>query len=178
VAELSQSLISDHRLIERILNAVAVESDKVERGKSLNDIFVRNVLDFVHKFADGIHHCKEETILFPRMEKAGIPRDGEPLGALRVEHDRLRRTVAAIESMIDSAAGGNGEAAQALNRALQGCVAVWRSHMQWEEHILLPMANRLFEGELESEILASFAEIEKREANSCHRQMAWVESLV
>jgi hemerythrin-like domain-containing protein len=31
---------------------------------------------FINGFADKRHHAKEEDLLFPAMEKAGIPRTG------------------------------------------------------------------------------------------------------
>ena len=176
--ELCQSLRLEHRMIERVLSAMATETIRVDNGKPLNRIFVLSVLEFARKFGDGVHHRKEEIILFPGMERAGVPRDGEPIGVMRAEHDQLRRTVAAIGSMLDPATRGNVEAIQAIVRAIRGCVALWRSHIQWEEHVLLPMADQLFTEQYKSEILAAFAELESRETAACQRQMTWAESLV
>ena len=176
MAELCQSLRLEHRVIECVLNAMATETIRVDNGKPLNSIFVLSVLDFVRKFADGVHHRKEETILFARMEQAGVPRDGGPIGAMLAEHDQLRRTVAAIGSMLDPALRGNVEAMQALVRVIRECVVLWRAHIQREDHVLFPMADQLFTEQCKAEILAAFGEMESRGAAACQRQMAWAES--
>jgi len=178
VVELCQSLRLEHRMIERVLGAMATEAIRVDNGKPLNGIFVLSVLEFARKFGDGVHHRKEEMILFPGMERAGVPRDGEPIGVMRAEHDQLRRTAAAIECLLDPATKGNIEATGGIVRAIRGCVTLWRSHIQWEEQVLLPLADQLFGEERRSEILAEFAAMESRETPACRRQMTWAESLV
>ena len=37
-------------------------------------------------FADKCHHGKEEDVLFPELEKAGIARQGGPIGVMLHEH--------------------------------------------------------------------------------------------
>jgi hemerythrin-like domain-containing protein len=39
------------------------------------------------------HHGKEEEILFPLLEKKGIPADGGPLGVMLMEHGRARALI-------------------------------------------------------------------------------------
>ena len=47
-----------------------------------------NVLS-VHQW----HHGKEEEILFPLLEKKGIPADGGSLGVMLMEHGRARALI-------------------------------------------------------------------------------------
>jgi hemerythrin-like domain-containing protein len=44
-------------------------------------------VNFLRHFADECHHFKEEKLLFPLMEEDGIPREGEPIGMMLVEHE-------------------------------------------------------------------------------------------
>jgi hemerythrin-like domain-containing protein len=176
LAELCQSLRAEHQLIQRVLNAMATEAIRVADGNPLNGIFVLCALEFIRKFADGIHHRKEETILFARMEQVGVPRDGGPIGAMLDEHDQVREMVAAIELKLDLAMHGDGETMPALVRTIRDAVVLWRAHIEREDHVLFPMADQLFNDRQKAEILAAFSEMASCGTAASQRQVAWAES--
>jgi len=68
----SADLINEHegillglKILEKI---VYVINDKVEYDRS----DIKKIIEFLKLFADKCHHGKEEGLLFPAMESAGI----------------------------------------------------------------------------------------------------------
>jgi len=51
---------------------------------------VKELLEFFDQFVDKCHHTKEEDLLFPLIEKRGIPKEGGPIGVMPLEHDEGR----------------------------------------------------------------------------------------
>jgi len=56
------------------------------------------ILEFLKVFVDKCHHGKEEKVLFPAMEEAGIPRQGGPISVMFYEHERGRSYVRGLRS--------------------------------------------------------------------------------
>lgn len=95
----------------------------------------RSLVDFLKEFADKCHHGKEEGILFPAMQAAGIPNEGGPIGAMLAEHAQGRAYVKGMENAL--AAGPDGKA---FSRNAQGYITLLRSHIEKENTILFVMA--------------------------------------
>lgn len=87
---------------------------------------------FLSGFADRCHHGKEEGILFPALEAAGMPREGGPIGVMLEEH-RLGRSF--IRDM--GGALGSGDYA-AFARAVAAYSALLRAHIEKEDGVLFP----------------------------------------
>src|SRR3974390_476213 len=81
-------LRKEHDVILKMLDATdAVGRRLVLSEKGLPDP-PGGLLDFFLLFADLCHHGKEEDLLFPLLEKKGIPRGGGPIGVMLSEHGR------------------------------------------------------------------------------------------
>ena len=61
----------EHRLIERVLDALARISDEARRTRQLKGPAAELAIRFLRDFADGTHHLKEERILFPAIAAQG-----------------------------------------------------------------------------------------------------------
>src|SRR4030042_4409380 len=101
----TEELKQEHQgilLMLRVLDRVAA---KIESGAKTEIDHLERMVEFLRVFADGRHHGKEEDLLFPAMEKAGIPREGGPIGVILGEHVQGRSNVRA-----------KGEAVNALKK--------------------------------------------------------------
>lgn len=123
-----QDLMDDHQLILRMLRAINGMRLSASKGRALPGADVAAVLDFIKTFADAYHHGKEEGVLFPALEEAGLPRDGGPVGVMLMEHDQGRRLVGAMAESKDFSRGA-AEYAELLS-----------GHISKEDMILYPMA--------------------------------------
>jgi hemerythrin-like domain-containing protein len=83
----TESLRNDHSLIEKMVRALNVTADLLKAGKSVPASFLEQALDFTNNFTNVCHHGKEEDILFPSLEKSGMPREGGPIARMLFEHE-------------------------------------------------------------------------------------------
>lgn len=138
-------LLDEHRLIERMLDEV--ETRVLSPAGKLPLDFVETALDFFAGFADGSHHHKEERVLFPMLEAAGMPVHGGPIAVMLHEHDLGRRCLAAVRNSVEAARKGSEEASTTIRTAFAEYVGLLRRHIWKEDNILFEMAKVQLSGE-------------------------------
>lgn len=119
---------SHHNCIEELRadhEKILAELNKLEADPAG---YAKEFLEFTASFAEP-HHHKEEQVLFPALEKKGIPNEGGPIGVMLMEHDQKRGYVKELAS-------GNIEAAMKI-------VSLLREHISKENDILYPMAEQV-----------------------------------
>jgi len=144
--------MNEHRVIESVLDAV----DRMLDEGVIDREFMLGAVDFIRNFADGCHHAKEEDHLFPALERAGVPREGGPIGCMLHEHEQGRAFVGAIMSNLDAAAAGRPDAVDTVRRAAAGYVSLLRQHIQKEDNILFVMAEQALDCERKKQLMAAF----------------------
>lgn len=158
----TEVLKSEHRVIERVLDAV----ERLAARDQMDPESFRLAIDFLRSFADGCHHAKEENELFPRMEAAGIPREGGPIGCMLDDHARGRTLIARMEESVESAAGGDLQARSALRAAAAEYIDLLRKHIWKEDNVLFDLADRVLACGDRNAMLAGFDRTEQSAANA------------
>jgi hemerythrin-like domain-containing protein len=174
---LCESLVSEHDVILRVLDALEKEATHLESGGEIRRDFFLEAIAFVREFADGVHHRKEEGILFPRMAAAGIPNEGGPIGVMLREHDQGRAHIRALNDALPEAATGSASARRTLMDEARKYAGLLRAHIMKENVILFPMADRLFDQAQRAAIEAAFTEAEASDAEVTEKRRRWAESL-
>ena len=78
----------------------------------------------------GDHHGKEETHLFPALERKGVPMRGCPLGALLAEHQKGRTLVKELSQATADYARSGSAARNSLIKSLRGLTdQIGRAHV-------------------------------------------------
>ena len=95
-------LMSEHRVIERVLDAMLVVADDWRRGGDGRATLARFVR-FIREYADRRHHGKEEDLLFEAMVDCGVPREYGPIACMLGEHEAGRALVAQLARRADQA---------------------------------------------------------------------------
>ena len=85
----TQNLENDHVHILLLID-VMVEMIKLPEPK-VSDL--EEVVELIRKFADGLHHAKEENLLFPLMAEKGFSLEQGPVAVMLMEHEQGRRFV-------------------------------------------------------------------------------------
>ena len=93
----TESLQKDHKLIEKVLQALDATIKLLKEGKQIPEQILLNTIDFTQNFTDICHHGKEEEALFPALEKAGMPSHMGPIRMMIVEHQRTKAIAEKIE---------------------------------------------------------------------------------
>lgn len=156
----TEILQGEHRVIEQVLNCLEKIAEQAEAEQHLDEGAARQALDFLQVFADRCHHAKEEHCLFPLMEARGLPRQGGPTGVMRFEHEEGRRHVAAMLAAILGAAAGEEAPLRQFSRHARAYVEHLRQHIHKEDHCLFPMANQVFSGADQANLLERFEHVE------------------
>ena len=163
--EAAKILMEEHRVIERVLTSLEVAAARLKAGEEIRPGFFLTAAEFIKKFADRSHHNKEEGVLFPAMEKAGIPNEGGPIGVMLAEHQEGRRLTAAMREAADKLAAGDATAReQVVDNALQ-YVVLLRAHIAKEDGILYPMADRAIQGPAREEFSLAFKQMAQEETS-------------
>ena len=131
-----EELKSDHQNIMAHL----VELEKVINQSPIDHGKIKEFLHFTETFAEP-HHQKEEQVLFPALEKKGMPNEGGPIGAMLSEHvakrDYLAKMREALRNNNESDLKGN----------TQSMISLLKDHIYKEDNILYPCAQDAFDKE-------------------------------
>ncbi len=135
-------LMDEHRLIEKVLGALAGLADRVESGVDVPRREIARFAEFFRGFADRHHHGKEEDRLFVAMEAAGMPREGGPIAVMLHEHDEGRAHVRALAALGEGEGPLSDDDRDALISHARAFVPLLAAHIAKEDNILYPMARR------------------------------------
>jgi len=93
----TQSLRKDHKLIEKVLQALDATIKLLKDGKQIPEQILLPTIDFTQNFTDICHHGKEEEALFPALEKTGMPTHMGPIRMMIIDHQRTKVIAEEIE---------------------------------------------------------------------------------
>lgn len=148
-----QQLSQEHEAIKLMLQILEKICDKLEAQEKIDSEHLEKILEFIKVFADRCHHGKEEDLFFPALEKAGIPKEGGPLGVMLIDHDTGRGYV---RGMSENLVNPSGFAENARNY-----INLLREHIDKEDGILYPMAEMHLSEQIDQELLVGFEKIEE-----------------
>jgi len=155
----SEVLVNEHEAILFGLEILDQMADMAYEQKGIEVDDINKMAEFFRVYADKCHHGKEEGLLFPAMEKAGIPNEGGPIGAMLYEHNKGRQFIA---GMVNSVSDGTLDRNKFI-QAASGYIDLLRAHINKENSILFPLGNRMIPGNGQQELLKQF-EVYEREA--------------
>jgi hemerythrin-like domain-containing protein len=151
-------LTNDH---QAILTALSIFSRILDSYRSSLQIAPEDLVDFIgflKEFADKCHHGKEEGILFPALVAAGVPDRGGPIGVMISEHIQGRGFIHDMEEALDD----DPVDLIKFEKAGRSYINLLRNHIQKENTVLFPMADRVLSEEQLKEIYQKFAEHEEK----------------
>jgi hemerythrin-like domain-containing protein len=156
-------LVHEHDVILQALAVLDGMAARLVGGGSVTAPDVEQLLEFFVVFADRCHHAKEEGILFPALEAAGVPRAGGPIGVMLDEHEVGRRLVGRLRQDGAAAAGGDAAAQRRFAEAAHEYVALLEQHIAKENQVLFPAADGMLTDEDDRAITAAFERHEELE---------------
>jgi hemerythrin-like domain-containing protein len=134
------TLTEEHRVIERVLEALEAYVTRIENGAIPDRARVAEFAEFFRDFADTCHHGKEEEILFKTLIELGFPREHGPVGMMLFEHAQGREHVAAIAGVGQGSGPVTEQERQSLIAHTREYVPLLRQHILKEDRVLYPMA--------------------------------------
>jgi len=157
----TDQLDKEHKLIKSMLVILEAVCRKEESPNNIDPNHLEDIVEFIKVFADKCHHGKEEELLFPALENAGIPRDGGPIGVMLQEHDIGSGFVQAMKKSAIQYKSGNKEAFTQFAENGRNYIELLRQHIEKEDKILYPMAEQVISSENQHMLLGKFNEVER-----------------
>jgi len=130
-----EDLNHEHKAIEHALNILERMSERIEHNGDIDYSDINSFLEFLKEFADKCHHGKEEDFLFPALEKAGIKKEGGPIGVMLSEHTQGRNYIKQMQNSIVE----NPVDRKLFIQASRDYIRLLRSHIQKENNVLFPL---------------------------------------
>jgi hemerythrin-like domain-containing protein len=144
-------LRQEHELVRMVAGAMEREVRHIEQTGWVHRVRVARMMDFSRHFTDGCHHHKEEDLLFPVLRERSTGTD-VTLGAMLTEHSAARQAIRAVDAALADA-DRDPAAAEVIAVDLGVYAGLLRLHMDKEEVLLFPLAERLLSDQ-EMELLA------------------------
>lgn len=156
-------LKEEHELILVMLQVVDAACTKIEKGENVSPEHIDEMIDFIRNFADRCHHVKEEKLLFPALETAGIGREGGPIGVMLAEHAAGRNFVKGMEEAHNKMKGGDGLASGNFIGDAREYVILLDGHIMKENNVLFAMADERLTENQQKTLLEEFDRVEREE---------------
>lgn len=173
-----ETLMNEHRTIERVLDAMTGFADEVRRRGATEKEELSRFVTFLREYADGHHHGKEEAVLFEAMIEHGFPREAGPVAVMLHEHDQGRALVGVLAERSAAAGDWSDDDRQEVADAARGFSDLLHAHIHKEDRILYPMAEQRLPPDALQAVGETCAEQDQARAASAERLLQLAEELV
>ncbi len=172
----TEELRAEHEGILIMLKIMETICDRLESGEPVDMAHLEGIIEFLRVFAEQCHHGKEEDILFPAMEKAGVPREGGPIGVMLTEHGVGRNCIRRMGDALQAMKAGDKDAQRRFVDAAREYIGLLRDHINKENGVLFPVAEHTLSPDELSLISQQFENLETEKIGqgrheSFHRMM-------
>ncbi len=155
-----EQLKAEHEGIKLMLSILEKICDKLDNGQKVEPEHLSQVLEFLRVFADKCHHGKEEDLLFPALEQAGVPQQGGPIGVMLIEHTEGRGYIKGLAGAIDRYKGGDENASAEIVENARNYIDLLRQHIYKENNVLFMMAQQVLSEETQKKLAEAFEKME------------------
>jgi hemerythrin-like domain-containing protein len=156
----TEQLKEEHQGIQLMLKILEKVCQRLESGERVDTGHLEKILEFIRVFADQCHHGKEEDFLFPEMEKAGIPKEGGPIGVMLLEHGKGRDYVRGMNEAMEAYKKNEAKASSKFVENARNYVALLTQHIDKENNVFFPWGERVLSEKQKEKLLEDFEKLE------------------
>jgi hemerythrin-like domain-containing protein len=157
----TEQLKEEHQGITLMLKILERVCAKMETKGKVDPAHLERIVEFFRVFADKCHHGKEEDLLFPEMEKAGIPKENGPIGVMLTEHTQGRAYVRAMGEAATRYKQGEPRGRTEFAENARNYITLLTQHIQKENNVLFPMGDRVLAKEKQEKLVEDFEDLER-----------------
>ncbi len=144
----------DHDVILKILAAMDAlrsmlvtikSSDRSDDHDNDDGIvaIIKDTINFVKNFTDRCHHGKEEDVLFPALNSAGMPKEGGPIAVMLREHKQGREIIESMESALEDYERNGSLDYNHIIKSIEEYILLMYNHIMKENNILFNIADTI-----------------------------------
>lgn len=154
----SEDLINEHKGILFGLKILEEMVQLIRKNNELEIDDIKQIINFFRLFVDKCHHGKEEGLMFPAMEEAGIPKENGPIGQMLIEHIEGRKFIAKMVESTENDVFDKNIFIQSATKY----ITLLRAHIDKENMILFPFGDKKIAPDIQAELLESFEIFEEK----------------
>ena len=158
----TDTLKHEHEAVKLMMKILEASCLKIVDGEKIPPADVDDMIDFLQVFVDRCHHGKEEQILFPRLEAAGVPKEGGPIGVMLAEHEQGRGYIRNMKQAANDYQIEVATAAVQLVENVRAYNELLKQHIEKENTVLFAMADKLLTAEVQEELFDKFEVLEDK----------------
>jgi hemerythrin-like domain-containing protein len=156
-----ETLKNEHEAVRLTLNILhAIITDAEKTGTVARPDHLEQLLEFFTVFVDTCHHGKEETVLFPAMEKVGFSREGGPIGVMLSEHETGRGHIRGMKAALEKIRNGDSASVSDLALHARAYIQLLDQHIEKENRVLFNLASQHIPEAKLNELNDAFEKIE------------------
>jgi hemerythrin-like domain-containing protein len=152
----TQNLENDHIQILRLIEVM----EQITESAVPNVEHLETIIKVIREFADGLHHTKEEQLLFPLMVQKGFSNESGPVAVMLHDHAEGRNFVKGMAENITRFQHGDAAALQAIYSNMLGYADLLKNHIGKENNVLFRMADKAFTSAEQESLLIAFTKVE------------------
>jgi hemerythrin-like domain-containing protein len=156
-----EELLEEHAAILRILDILDHVCERLESGIDVASGDIQEIVEFLIVFADGCHHGKEEEILFPALERVGIPRERGPIGIMLAEHDLGRKYIRGMKEALEKGLHSQGDVLPSFIGNARAYGNLLSLHISKENTFLFPAVDQRLSPEIQRHLVTEFGNLER-----------------
>jgi len=153
----TQNLENDH---VHILHLIDVMEQMTKYPKPDAD-HLESVVYIIKNYADGLHHAKEEKLLFPLMVEKGFSNEQGPIAVMLFDHVEGRNFVKGMADNIPDYRKGKKDSLQIIFLNMKGYIELLRGHISKENNVLFRMADTAISETEQADLLEKFENLEQ-----------------
>jgi len=156
-------MVWEHEVIKLVLDCLEHSINSAISTGECDSGIVKQAAEFLRGFADQLHHAKEEDLLFPMLLSLGNKDVAGLIECLSDEHILGRKKVSGMLEFVDKRDSFADRSVKDLSENATSFVGMLRSHIQKEDTILFPIAEK------------HLSDNDRRKLGSRFRELDWDE---
>ena len=152
----TRNLEEDHVNILKLIDVM----ESMTRLSEPNVAHLEEMVDLIRNYADGLHHAKEESLLFPLMAERGFSMQQGPIAVMLHDHTEGRNYVKGMAENILLLKEGDLSAINLVYYNILGYNELLRNHIAKENNVLFRMADNALSASDQQTLLEQFKIVE------------------
>ena len=157
----TENLENDHVQILRLIEVM----ERIAETAIPNVEHLELIVKIIREFADGLHHTKEEHLLFPLMVQKGFSNESGPVAVMLHDHAEGRNYVKGMDENISRFQHGDQSAVKVIYSNMLGYSDLLKNHIGKENNVLFRMADKAFTSAEQESLLLDFTKVELNQEN-------------
>ena len=154
-------LKKEHDVVKRVLNIMERICKEIETTGKADTEQLDQIMEFFIVFVDRCHHGKEEDVLIPEMESAGLLKGKIIADDIQTQHIDGRKLITEMKYCISAYKHDDSEALKSFIKHARSYISLLTPHMERENTDLFLMADQGLSEDTHKKMLARFEVIEK-----------------